>query len=87
MKISAVLASPVIILPFKHDGNLKNEAWVLRLGDLIVNTNEKILVPNLPPEMKNLDMYDISLREIKMSHFISLEAYNNFAKEELNNKI
>jgi len=72
MKLMVYLASPVIVLPFKHNGKLENEAWVVKLGDLLVNTNDKILEPNLPKDLENQDIYDINLKNIKVSYYKSI---------------
>lgn len=78
MKLKIELSSPVIVLPFKTDGSMSNECWVLNLGKLSVNTVEDVLKPNQSLEMKALDMYDISLSKIKLSYFPSIEYYNNY---------
>ncbi len=69
MKLDLHLESPIILLPFKHDGSELNETWVLNLGDLKVKTNEKACKPNMTNEEKALDMYSISLTEVKMRYF------------------
>ena len=78
MTLNVHLESPVIVLPFKTDGSLTNECWVLDLGNLAVQTVESQLQPNLPFEQKALDMYDISLAKIKLSYFPSVEYYNSY---------
>ena len=47
MNLHVDLESPVIVLPFKTDGSLSNECWVLNLGNLNVKTVESVLKPNL----------------------------------------
>jgi len=37
------MESPVIVVPFIHDGNVQNETWVFNLGNLMAKTNEKVL--------------------------------------------
>lgn len=78
LKLKVDLESPIIVLPFKTDGSLTNECWVLNLGNLSVYTVEDVLQPNLPFEMKALDMYNISLSKIKLSYFPSIEYYNAY---------
>ncbi|KAL4498677.1 hypothetical protein ABPG73_003474, partial [Tetrahymena malaccensis] len=78
LKLKVDLESPVIVLPFKTDGSLTNECWVLNLGNLSVNTVEDVLKPDLPFEIKALDMYNISLSKIKLSYFPSIEYYNHY---------
>jgi vacuolar protein sorting-associated protein 13A/C len=72
MWLDVRLASPIIVLPFKHDGSLSNEAWILNLGNLTVKTNPKILEKNLKPEEKMKDMFDIELTNIRMQYYPSL---------------
>ena len=56
MKVASVLSinikleSPVIVLPFKTDGSVTNECWVLNLGDFSVNTGPEVLKENLTNE-------------------------------------
>ncbi|EAR90561.2 PH domain protein (macronuclear) [Tetrahymena thermophila SB210] len=78
LKLKIDLESPVIVLPFKTDGSLTNECWVLNLGNLSVYTLEDILKPTLPIQMKVFDMFSISLSKIKLSYFPSIEYYNNY---------
>ncbi|KAL4496109.1 hypothetical protein ABPG72_015531 [Tetrahymena utriculariae] len=78
LKLNVNLESPVIVLPFKTDGSLTNECWVLNLGNLSVNTVEDVLKPNLPFEIKALDMYSISLSKIKLSYYPSIQYYNHY---------
>ena len=47
MWLDVHLASPIIVLPFKNDGSLRNEAWIINLGDLTVKSNPAILAENL----------------------------------------
>lgn len=82
MKLKVELESPVIVLPFKTDGSLSNECWVLNLGNLSVYTLEDVLKPDLPFEIKALDMYSISLSKIKLSYFPSIEYYNGYINAE-----
>jgi vacuolar protein sorting-associated protein 13A/C len=34
LSLNVQLESPVIVLPFKTDGSIVNECWVLNLGNL-----------------------------------------------------
>lgn len=70
------LASPIIVLPFKNDGSLNNEAWILNLGDLKIKSDPKMLAENVAPEDKGKDMFNINLTNIGMQYFPTLEFYN-----------
>ena len=34
LKLDIHLGTPVIMVPFKHDGSVENECWIINLGDL-----------------------------------------------------
>jgi vacuolar protein sorting-associated protein 13A/C len=78
LSLKVQLESPIIVLPFKTDGSLSNECWVLNLGNLGAHTVESVLQPNLSFEERAIDMYDISLSKIKLSYFPSVEFYDNY---------
>jgi len=63
-------------LPFKNDGSLSNECWVIKPGNLSVKTNEDILKANLSIEEQTIDKYDIKLENIKFEYFPSLFFFN-----------
>lgn len=61
MKLNIDMDSPVFVLPFQTDGSLLNECWVFYFGNLLVNSLENVLKPNLPFELKAVDMFHIQL--------------------------
>ena len=83
LSLKVFLASPIIILPFKHDGNLKNEVWVLNLGNLSICSNEELIKSQEKEKTaaNNKDMFDISLRNIKMQYYNSIADYENLIQD------
>jgi len=69
MKLEVYLLTPVLVLPFKNDGNFNNECWVINLGNLNVKTSDEVLKPNLSLHESSIDKYDIKLEEIKFEVF------------------
>lgn len=82
MELDVHLESPIIVLPFKADGRLDNEAWILNLGDLTVKSNPAILKKDLEEQHKFKDMMDIKLTDIKMRYFPELEYYNKYELDQ-----
>lgn len=74
LKLDVHVISPVIVLPFS---SLKpgGELWVLNLGDLSLCTNDACIKPNLTREESAFDIYDVSLKNIKMQYYSSALCY------------
>jgi hypothetical protein len=78
MKLNVKMETPYIILPFKHNDNLENECWLINLGNLMVQTGSHLLDKNVKPEEKINDIYEISLTDIKMQYFASINFLNKY---------
>ncbi|EAR98864.2 PH domain protein (macronuclear) [Tetrahymena thermophila SB210] len=87
LKFNLDLDSPVIVIPLKQNGMISNQAWVINLGNLKVNTIQDVLKPNLPFEIKALDMYNIQLSKTKLTFFESIELYNNYINSSKSQQI
>ncbi|KAL4462680.1 hypothetical protein ABPG74_000510 [Tetrahymena malaccensis] len=87
LKFNFDLDSPVIVIPLKSNGATSNEAWIVNLGNLKIETIEDVLKPNLPFEIKALDMYKIQLSKTKLTYFESIEIYNNYLNQNKSEQI
>ncbi|KAL4505260.1 hypothetical protein ABPG72_016327 [Tetrahymena utriculariae] len=87
LKFNLDIDSPVIVIPLKSNGITSNEAWVVNLGNLKINTIEDVLKPNLPFEVKALDMYNMQLSKTKLTYFQSIEVYNNYINSRKSEEI
>ena len=83
LKINIFLASPLILLPFKHNNDLSSESWVINLGNLELNTNSKVLSNSIPIEEKIYDIFDIKLSSIRMQYFPTISFFEEYTKNKL----
>lgn len=68
MRIELHVSSPAIIVPFLHNNALSNECWVLKSGDLSI-----LLDPDMTSPMKNEEIYQLKLQQIKLEYFASVK--------------
>ncbi|EGR30928.1 PH domain protein [Ichthyophthirius multifiliis] len=81
LALNVKLESPILVIPFKTDGSLMNECWIVNLGDLEVRTNPEVLRENMTDVEKIYDKYDISLTQIKLSYFPQIQFYNQCVEQ------
>ena len=68
IRIELHISSPAIIIPFLHNNALSNECWVLKSGDLSI-----LLDPKMTSPMKNEEIYQLKLQQIKLEYFSSVK--------------
>ena len=76
--ISSEISSPVIILPLR-DGQ---DCWVLNLGDLQIETDGSLLLPDLEESLRALERYKISLRELKFEYYPTQEFFREYYQKQ-----
>ena len=69
MSIAVKLASPVIVIPFLQNADIKSACWVMQLGDLVVNSKDA------EQDEKIYDIYNINLSGINYKYYPSQEIY------------
>lgn len=68
-KISVKMASPIVVIPFLQNADIKGACWVMQLGDLLVDTTDPI------EQEQFYDIYNISLSRINYKYYPSQEIY------------
>lgn len=80
MKVNVSIDAPILLLPLKlgdnpinsYDPDASTECWLIKMGDLSVKTDPKILDKHIKAEDKIYDIYNIHLNKLYMKYYRSI---------------
>ena len=73
------MSAPLLILPFHPHNDINDQCWVFNLGDLAVETDPQVF----KNAKKLYDMYNISLNNIRMQYYKSVDFFYQCEEQSL----